>query len=67
MKNSDLSCYVEFSFIDKDAVASRKIGDLMKKAETDINKKHKNIIMTIVPFEKANRFECKESAYPFGL
>lgn len=51
MKNSDFGCYVEFSFIDKDAIATRKIGDLMKKAEADINKKLKApIVKSIVPF-----------------
>jgi len=42
VKNTSLSCYVEFSFIDDDIVSSRKITDLIKKALADFKKNGKH-------------------------
>ena len=64
VKNTQTSCYVEFSFIDGDVIKSKKIGDLIKKAEADLAKSHKGLIQKIVNFDHAERFVCKEKPFP---
>lgn len=63
VKTSNTSCYVEFSFIDKDLIKSQKITDLMKKAENDLKRKQKGLIQSIVGFENAERFVCKDQGF----
>ena len=56
---------MDFSFIDPGTVPTNKIADLMKKAEADIKKSQKGLIQSIVKYENAQRFVCKDSAIPF--
>lgn len=67
MKNAALSCYVEFSFIDGDAVKSKKIRDLIKNAEADFKKQKKTVIKSMVTYEEAPRFSCSEPSFAFAL
>ena len=67
MKSAALSCYVEFSFIDGDAVKSKKIKDLIKNAETDFKKQKKSVIKSMVTYEEAPRFTCSEPSFAYAL
>ena len=63
MKTSGETCFVEFSFIDKDAVPSQKLGDLKKKAEATLKKKG---IQSIVMWDEAKRFKCEDRAIGYS-
>lgn len=67
VKNTKESGYIEFTFIDKVAVKSGKLLDLMKKAEKEVNDANTKVGIKLYPFAQAERFICRESAFPYGF
>jgi hypothetical protein len=63
MKTSAETCFVEYSFIDKDAVPTQKLVDLKKKAEPALKKKG---ILSIVMWDEAKRFKCEDKAIGYS-